>query len=859
MEKHPQLKDKFQLLYLLKINPKLNNNVELGNLLGKTKQSISRWCTGTATSRGNCIPGADVERVAEAFRIEHEWFSLPFQQFEEKVRARIAERKNPRSVSVPDISIAGMPITGIDLIGREDELNFLDSCWMNPSVNVVEVIAFGGTGKSSLINKWLSDFSQCLYKDADKIYAWSFYWQGQSSETNSSGDYFIEHALAWFGDENPSKGTPWSKAGRLANLIRDSKTLLILDGLEPLQYPPGKKHGQVENPAVSFLIRELASSNPGLLLITSRSLVADVAAFNDGRVATLNLGNLSARAGVQLLKQSGIKGSKQQFADVVQNYSGHPLSLSLIAGYLATVHRGELSRLTFDHGVLHDTHHESQVSRIMSEYMEWLDGRPGLQILQLVSLIDRTTDVEEIKDTARLRSEKGISDNIASISDSEFMYAIQELVLAKLINCKEVHGKETVECHPLVKDYILKELQECRREEWRKGNELVFDHLLSQTRDDAKSMEELEPLFRAVVHGTRAGKFEESFDLYFSKIKKGQFSMFAEGSHHADQACIRSFFKQEWTVPTSELNKESQMYLITSAATNLIYLGEIEEAISPFEISIGWFVENEDWLQASVAAAPLLSMYIASGKLDLATGLMNEMEQVIENSENKIAIAMAANFRAYILYLAGDFEKAGSLFQRADSVLMQPLPESPVIFPTISSYYCKYLLDIGRVNEALERSLKTFAWRERKSWQVAIDTTSLYASDLLVQGLIFLELGDVANAKIQLDKQVDLFRSADEWLYLPTGLNSRAKLHLALQDLESATRDLQESLQISEKTGAKFGEWEACLDLAQLHIQKKDFPTASDYLSRARSIPEMTHYKFRNQEIEALQSKLEAH
>jgi tetratricopeptide (TPR) repeat protein len=140
---------------------------------------------------------------------------------------------------------------------------------------------------------------------------------------------------------------------------------------------------------------------------------------------------------------------------------------------------------------------------------------------------------------------------------------------------------------------------------------------------------------------------------------------------------------------------------------------------------------------------------------------------------------------------------------------------------------------------------------------VAIDTTSLFASDLLVLGLIFLKLGDKTNAKIQLDKQVELFRSADEWLYLPTGLNSRAKLHLALRDLESATRDLQESLKISEQTGAKFGEWEACLDLAQLHIYKDDYSTAATYLSRARSLPEMNNYRFRDREIEELQSKLE--
>ena len=125
--------------------------------------------------------------------------------------------------------------------------------------------------------------------------------------------------------------------------------------------------------------------------------------------------------------------------------------------------------------------------------------------------------------------------------------------------------------------------------------------------------------------------------------------------------------------------------------------------------------------------------------------------------------------------------------------------------PTVSSYYCKFLLETGRHQEALERLVKTFAWRKRKSWQVAIDTTSLFASDLLVLGLTFLARGDLINAKKYLDQQVELFRSADEWLYLPTGLHSRARYFIKVKDFQAATADLNEALQIAQRTGAVLG------------------------------------------------------
>jgi hypothetical protein len=57
----------------------------------------------------------------------------------------------------------------------------------------------------------------------------------QSSGGTSSADEFVEAALAWFGDPDPRIGTAWEKGERLAKFIAHRRTLLVLDGLEPLQ------------------------------------------------------------------------------------------------------------------------------------------------------------------------------------------------------------------------------------------------------------------------------------------------------------------------------------------------------------------------------------------------------------------------------------------------------------------------------------------------------------------------------------------------------------------------------------------------------------------------------------------------
>ena len=50
------------------------------------------------------------------------------------------------------------------------------------------------------------------------------------------------------------------KARCLAALIRQSRTLLILDGVEPLQYPPGEPHnGKIRDEALRVLLNEDAA------------------------------------------------------------------------------------------------------------------------------------------------------------------------------------------------------------------------------------------------------------------------------------------------------------------------------------------------------------------------------------------------------------------------------------------------------------------------------------------------------------------------------------------------------------------------------------------------------------------------
>ena len=85
------------------------------------------------------------------------------------------------------ISIARLPTSGPDLFGRDGELQLLDEAWANPNINIITFIAWGGVGKTALVNHWLKQHMALdNYRGAERIYGWSFYSQGTSERAASA-------------------------------------------------------------------------------------------------------------------------------------------------------------------------------------------------------------------------------------------------------------------------------------------------------------------------------------------------------------------------------------------------------------------------------------------------------------------------------------------------------------------------------------------------------------------------------------------------------------------------------------------------------------------------------------------------
>ena len=127
-------------------------------------------------------------------------------------------------------------------------------------------------------------------------------------------------------------------------MIRTHRTLLFLDGLEPLQFPPGPDEGRVRDTSVQALLRELSIANPGLCVISTRLPVADLEEFEGSTVDRIDLDRLSPQAGAQLLRALKVTGEDEELEAASSEFSGHSLALTLLGSYLSDVFDGDIAR-----------------------------------------------------------------------------------------------------------------------------------------------------------------------------------------------------------------------------------------------------------------------------------------------------------------------------------------------------------------------------------------------------------------------------------------------------------------------------------------------------------------------------------
>jgi tetratricopeptide (TPR) repeat protein len=879
----------------------------------------------------------DSEPEASIPRFLHGWtfcrvgdFTLADSGYEQVVRiltGQVRIVKTPLG-TVPDLPAQRLPEAGSSLrgsvevaptrlrhgadrlVGREKELARLGTAWQDPKSHVVTIVAWGGVGKTALVVEWMARMARDGWGGAERVFDWSFYSQGTREQGTASADTFIAKALEFFGDPEMAKSpaAAWDKGSRLAQLVAQKRTLLVLDGVEPLQYPPGPVGGQLKDSVLEALLKSLAQRNAGLCIVTTRESVTDLKPYRDTTAPEWLLEHLSDEAGAHLLFETGvtraghahIRPDDNELKDATREVGGHALTLQLLGRYLAKVHNGDVRKRDLVRFEKADAKVQGgHAFKVMGMYEQWLLGKGNedalrqLAVLRLLGLFDRPADEGCL---GALRQEPviaGLTESLVGLSDDDWNYAVASLVECSLISC---HDNESqipnrqyqIDCHPLIREYFAEQLRERSLDAWRAGHRRLYEHLCQTTSDKKPNptLEDLQPLYQAVAHGCQAGLQQEACDkVYERRITRGdeKYVVYKLGAFGCDLGAIACFFETPWSRVSPTLREADQAWLLNQAAFRLRALGRLTEALEPMRAGMENYVKQGDWQNAGRLASNLSELELTLGEVAGAVGNGGQSVTYADRSGDIHRIGTRTGL-ANALYQAGRQPEAQTRFREAEALQVEIQPNYPLLYSQRGFQYCDLLLSeaeraawcqclqLKTENRELQtvleschtvsaRAAQTLKWYEQATGAslltVALDHLTLGRAALY---RAIIERSEIRNSKSQIEEAVSGLRRSGNMDDLPRGLLTRAWLRFLEGGADGARADLDEAWEIAERGSMRLFMADIHLHRARLFHGVTPYPWGKDEqgkprgpkddLAAARRLIEQCGYWRRKEELE---------
>ena len=743
-----------------------------------------------------------------------------------------------------------LPTVKGDFFGREAELKMLTEAWQEDnSIRIMQFIAPGGTGKTKLLRHWL-DHTDGI----DALIAWSFYSQGASEDKQTSASPFFSHIFKKLGATRTDFDNDEDKGEYLADLLCGRRCVLVLDGLEPMQYADNANRGELKDRALRALLKSLSGRNTGLCIITTRIAVHELSDRDAACVISHNLENLTPADGVKLLQSLGVKGRSAELNKAVNEYGRHALALNLLGNVLRLRYEGDVQkRDTLKALVKSGGNKESRHAfKVMQTYAEWFNGEPELDLLHLLGLFDHPIEQKVLQ----VLWDAQIPNLTEGIDEDEWLEAITRLREEHQL-LSQHNDSNDLDCHPLIREYFGKQLKGQQPNSWKQAHETLYHYYKNLPRKELPdTLEEMQPLFSAVAHGCAAGLQLQVFhDVYWLRIRrKGEaYIVYKLAAFSDNLATISHFFTTPWHAPASGLTDSVKAIALNIVGFSLRALGRLREALEPMQAAVSLYEKLENWKEAALNASNLSELQLTLGDIAQAEQSGQRSMDYANQSGDLFHLMSKRATHADALHQAGETTRALALFREAEKLQQKYQPEYPLMYSLRGFRYCDLLLaqsseDKSMVEEVLVRAEQTLEWAKKQGaflLAIALDQHTL--------GRAHLQQRDFPKATQSLNQAVTGLRAAGSQPHLPRGLLARATLHRHTQNFTLAHKDLQEVHEIAEPSGMRLHLTDYHLEMARLLLaEQASEDVIQHHIQAATQLIEATGYKRRLPELKAL-------
>ncbi|NER20401.1 MAG: hypothetical protein F6J96_06705 [Symploca sp. SIO1C2] len=786
----------------------------------------------------------------------------------------------------PDLKNAIAKVTAL-FTQTDDEVVLLE---LESSVLPVEVkpailataqesVGNKGEGKTSVAARWIEELLHPFYRhQPDGVFWWDFNQKPYVDEFFSKVFEYLD-----LGEINPNLLVSVDVKAEIIRSLK-GRYLFILDGIEVVQHQSGDDYGLLTNKELCSFLRSFAEGNhQSFCLVTSRAPLLDLLDYTT--YTEREVDPLSIEQGSTLLKKLGVKGKKAELEQVVKDWGGYALMLSLIAAYL-NKRGGAVKRIRDIPPPATDDSLEVRVQTILNYYDKNLKDaeREMLTVLSAFRLpipleedifrraifkgetgtpwipkplrydwLDRLVELfyklcdrilkRKLSESPRLDSK--LQAPVDTLSYKVFKAMITRLIKTRVLR-KDSQTVAYYSLQPLIRAHYLEEFK--TSSEWfRQTHQRIADYYLKIAGPipEQPRIENILPVVEAVHHFFQAREFDKAWDILHELLigKKANFLLQSQLSAwdmyldlHLDFFPNRDF-NQEPQVTTNR-NKSIVLHN-TGFAFN--HLGSPTNSKLLYERAMSTMIKLEDWKEVITILSNLTYLDIDFGDLKSATTSIQQALFYIDRSSNRAKNQsqkyLEISVKAWVDCLKGDIEAAGQSFQIAEDWLSPVEPDYLHAYTSRKIYYADYLRKLKQLDQArqvIEENLKI--------------STRNYL--LILISRCYRCLGDISAeeqqheaAKQHYQEALKIIRNTAERNSIIEILSARGRWAAKyMQDVETAQTDLTEALDYALSAGYRLYEADIRVGLAWMYYSRGDTNRAKEEAERARQMSEEMGY-----------------
>jgi tetratricopeptide (TPR) repeat protein len=482
---------------------------------------------------------------------------------------------------------------------------------------------------------------------------WSFY------EEAANFNNFLRLTLAYLTGQNPDALPPRQQLDALLLYLQQRPVLIVMDGFErelraysgmgaayqgdepspPAPLPAGegssvplipREQGLGDegrdclNSLAETFLRGLANlpNLRGKVLMSTRLRPRPVELHGGTLLAGCyekELTEMQPDDAVEFFGRQGIVGNRGEIEQACGNYGFHPLSLRLLAGYIAQdfEYPGDIraaDNLDLTGDLVQRRNHVLERSyENLSEIGQQLLGRMACFRSPVAYGVLAAIEAGDAENPGRAHS--------SAMPLRPLQASLHDLINRGLVqqdNRTTRPGQRvaTFDLHPIVRRYAYGRMTGADR---TTAHGQLRDYFAAvPASEKVTTLDDLTPVIELYHHMVRSGQYDEARELFRDRISKATY--YQLGAYQLQIELLRALFPQGEDQPPQLKNESAQAWTLAALANSYSLSGQSRSAVPLFELVVGIYERQENKQYLAIGLGNLAIQQISIGALEAAEG-----------------------------------------------------------------------------------------------------------------------------------------------------------------------------------------------------------------------------------------------